>query len=178
MTERDLEFNPYKINDTLFIKSDNGFRDTILITKISISKHYEKSYSLRQYVWTKLFTGYWERQYTHDFSKYNKNPAGREILTICSEQNRNKYVQFTPIDDAYVQWYGFKFSDDTLGQIDKLLNYPTITFMVGSKTFTDVIVITSTNQEYRTRINFIDKFIGVNLTDMLDLTYLMVKDLQ
>ncbi|MBC7525469.1 MAG: hypothetical protein H7239_13655 [Flavobacterium sp.] len=153
LTKKDIEFNPYKVGDSLFFQSTKNEKDTIIITSIYKQKLTEKCYSLLTCIPTYLFGETWEGYYVNSEFPNNHGEAWDDILTIRAEKDGTKTIMFS-LYKKDACWYG---NNDMENNANKILNLPTIKFERGQKIFNDVIIIPSTNKEYRDRDDFIAK---------------------
>ncbi|KAA3651857.1 MAG: hypothetical protein DWP98_01955 [Bacteroidetes bacterium] len=150
MTDSDVEFNPYEQGDILIFTSDEGNKDTVIIHSTMRSVLEEKCYSFIQCIYSKLTEDTWEGFYVNT-NEPNQDWTGTSILTIRAEKNGTKTAYFDiNIEGAW--WY-----TDCEDNIEKLRQFEQVESNNGQKTFTDVIIIPSLNNEYRDRSNFIAK---------------------
>ncbi|MFN8358559.1 MAG: hypothetical protein U0264_01470 [Candidatus Kapaibacterium sp.] len=141
----DIAFNPYKYGDTLLFKSNEIYKDTMIV--VSIDRHVLKDR------YTLLFGDSWEMLCVNTKRPDNEGMWG-DILDLRVERNGAKtiWMQFH-VDDA--NWYGFQNADED--SVARILRLPKQLFKRGSISLNDVCEIVSTDTEYRDREDFIDK---------------------
>jgi len=153
LTKDDLAFNPYSVGDTLFFESNKNEKDTIVIVSVDKQKLSEKCYSFLSCIPTFLIGTTWESYNVNSTSPNNHGEALNEVLTIRSEPDGHRTIMFNLlIKNAW--WYG---NNDLENNAKNVLNLPTNKFDRGSRTYNDVIIIPSSNKQYRDRDDFIEK---------------------
>ncbi len=155
LTDDILKFNVYKKGDSLVFKSNKNARDTIIITSIRKETLQDKSYTLFDAIDTFLFGEKTERYFvSYAQPGYDSRfSLGHDLLTISADPNEKTSIMF----DFFIggaTWYG---NTEIENNINKLLSIPVQNFNRDSCQLSDVIVIPSSNQEYKERNDYVEK---------------------
>ena len=145
LDNNDIAFNPYNIGDTLLFKSDEIYRDTMIV--VSIDRLVLKDR------YTILFGDSWEVLFVN-VKRPNNDGKWHDILNLRVEPNGAKTI-FMQLHVEDADWYGFENAGED--SVVRILRLPKLLFKRGSISLNDVCEIVSTNKAYRDREDFIDK---------------------
>lgn len=147
LSQSEQKFNPYKEGDTLTFISSSGDKDSIFI--VNVSKFYKKpnlSY--------KFFDDRRQEIYVSVRHSDPSPPDGKQryltnrFLTIGKQDTSSATIQMEfAAKNAW--FYGHNLT------LDAIAYYKKETIKVPAGTFSDVVAISSYNQEYKSRDNFI-----------------------
>jgi len=151
LTKKDTDFNPYKVGDSLLFHSDKDKKDTLIIASIERRKLNYNSYFFFDYEY--LFGDTWETYEVSTKFSNNRGAPSSNILTIRAEPNGTKTISFDfTLNHAF--WYGNEYLEKDANNI---LNLQITKFERGLLKFNDVIVVPSSDEEYKERDDYIYK---------------------
>jgi hypothetical protein len=160
LTDLDIKINPYKVGDSLFLSSDKGEKDTLIIDSFHKAELEEKCYSFLTCIYTKLAYDTWE-VFNVNTIKPKEDWKGKSILTIRAEPDGSKTVLFE-LYTINAWWYSN--NDRT---VQNLISDDTITYHNGIQKFTDVLVLKSNDNQYSHRENYIESIYWSKLNGLI-----------